>query len=192
MAAVEAALIISQARDLAMKGGRWTGAIALLIWAYALVAGVAFGGVLSAILGFVAGVMAWTPAFTERRAQGLPTLSDPGRIAAGLVCLIGSLALLPSSAETANGSQQASPEATPLRESAAFETCKEAVLDRLTHPSTADFSIFGIGFQSYPDGTAILGTTFTARNGFNLEIKYEAACDFIGTELTDVKIVEAR
>lgn len=81
---------------------------------------------------------------------------------------------------------------TTLSASDAFPICKEAVLDRLTHPSTADFSILGIGFKSYDDGTAILVTTFTARNGFNLEIEYQAACDFTGRTLTGVKIVEAR
>lgn len=86
----------------------------------------------------------------------------------------------------------ASPKAPSLSASDAFPICKEAVLDQITHPSTADFSIFGVGFKSYEDGTAILGTTFTARNGFNLELEYEAVCDFTGTTLIGVKIREAR
>ena len=79
-----------------------------------------------------------------------------------------------------------------LSASDAGALCMEATKNRIRHPSTADFSILGSGFKKFDDGTAIFGTTFTARNDFNLELEYQVACDFTGSTLTDVKIVEAR
>lgn len=79
-----------------------------------------------------------------------------------------------------------------LSASDAGALCMEATKNRIRHPSTADFSILGSGFKKFDDGTAIFGTTFTARNDFNLELEYQVACDFVGSTLSDVKIVEAR
>ena len=70
--------------------------------------------------------------------------------------------------------------------------CEDAARERLSHPSTADFAMLDVDFKSFDNGAATYSTTVTARNGFNLELKYQVVCEFTGSELTDIKMDEAR
>lgn len=101
-------------------------------------------------------------------------------------------AIPPDSVKNAEFTETPPKSTSTLSASDAGALCMEATKNRIRHPSTADFSILGSGFKKFDDGTAIFGTTFTARNDFNLELEYQVACDFTGSTLTDVKIVEAR
>lgn len=101
-------------------------------------------------------------------------------------------AIPPDSVKNAEFTETPPKSTSTLSASDARTLCIDATKDRIIHPSTADFSILGAGFKSFDDGTAIFGTTFTAKNSFGLELEYEVACDFTGSTLTDVKIVEAR
>ena len=151
-----------------------------LVW-FSAVAGLSF---------LFAAFMGWSRPFEDNRAKGKPTLSAGGRFGVGACfAVIGVLFLwLPRymAVDTSRDytSAMSSDKAAPI--------CESAARDRIVHPSTADFSILGRGFKSFDDGTAIFATTFTARNSFNLELEYQVACDFTGSTLTDVKIVEAR
>ena len=58
-----------------------------------------------------------------------------------------------------------------------MNACDEIVKSRLTHPSTFDKSIFrsGVTTDEYKT-TVVVG--FSAKNSFNLELKYTAICVF--------------
>lgn len=71
--------------------------------------------------------------------------------------------------------------------------CERAAKAAAAHPSTVDFSRFmDVSFRADMDGSAILQSSFTAKNGFNLELKYKIQCLFEGGTLTESNIVEAR
>jgi len=184
-------LAISQVREFAAKGGGSTGVIALLAWGYAAIVGFVFGGVISAILGAIVGVMAWTPVFTERRAQGLNTLSDFGRVGVGLVCLIGSVAMLPVFAKTWGIGSDGTTTPTALTERQASAQCQEATLDKLNHPSTAGFNDFDTTFRQAGDESNFT-ITLTAKNGFGLELKLLATCVFDGRKIILNQVHETR
>ena len=145
--------------------------------------------VVPSIAFLLAAVMCWSRPFDDNKAKGKPTLSTSARcvIGAGFAAMGGLFLWLPGMIAS-----DVKPEAPSFGVGEAASICKDAARDRITHPSTADFSILGIGFRSFDDGTSILTTTFTARNGFNLKLEYQVACDFTGSSLTDITIVEAR
>lgn len=71
-----------------------------------------------------------------------------------------------------------------------MNACDEIVKSHLTHPSTFDKSIFRSGVTTDEYKTTVL-VGFSAKNSFNLELKYKAICIFNDTpELVDFAIEE--
>jgi len=77
----------------------------------------------------------------------------------------------------------------PLAEDAAWAACRSAILDRVSHPSTVDFS--GYDYRNNKDGDTSVTVPFSAKNSFGLELRFEAWCRFTGAKLTDISISEA-
>ncbi|WP_313806527.1 hypothetical protein, partial [Sphingobium sp.] len=79
----------------------------------------------------------------------------------------------------------------PMEETDAVVACRSAVLSNATHPSTVDFPL-GYDFRAGGEGRTQVLMSATAKNAFNLELKFKVHCDFNGTELTDFGMSEAQ
>lgn len=77
----------------------WLGIVAVSLWLNAIIVLLLYGGILSAVFAAIAGLMAWTPAFIDLRAQGKRTLSGGGRVAVGVVSALVSVVMHPASGE---------------------------------------------------------------------------------------------
>ncbi len=77
------------------------------------------------------------------------------------------------------------------RDARAISLCQEYAKSQASHPSTADFSIWGARVVEQPDGSVIARSTFTARNGFGAELKFEVACQVNGSGLVRGAVREA-
>jgi hypothetical protein len=81
--------------------------------------------------------------------------------------------------------------AKPISQGDAVLACERAAKATATHPSTVDFSRFlDVAYAARQDGRVFLDSSFTAKNGFNLELKYRIRCLFDGDKLIDTNIVE--
>ena len=80
------------------------------------------------------------------------------------------------------------------RFSGRFETvCAEIAKQSLTHPSTFDYSSFGVDYHMSQAGTVEVILPFEAKNSFNLTIGMEARCYFDSTRgVFDFSIKERR
>jgi hypothetical protein len=80
----------------------------------------------------------------------------------------------------------------PISQGDAVLACEKAAKAAATHPSTVDFSRFmDVAYSVRGDGRVALDSTFTAKNGFNLELKYRIRCLFDGRTYIDSSVVEA-
>lgn len=73
----------------------------------------------------------------------------------------------------------------------AINICRNYAKLNSTHPSTVDFSVFAAKFIKSPDGRTRIVTTFTAKNSFNLKLRFQIGCLFQGSEFLEATIVEA-
>ena len=77
----------------------------------------------------------------------------------------------------------------PIEQSIAADACESAAKEAATHPSTVSFShILDLSYIPYASGRARIVSSFTAKNAFDLELKYRIDCLFDGAELIDVTI----
>jgi hypothetical protein len=75
----------------------------------------------------------------------------------------------------------------------AVELCESQVRRQATHPSTVKFSRFlDLAVDEHPNGRTMVSSTFTARNSFNLELKYQVNCLLDSSGLMDVTLHEAQ
>lgn len=80
---------------------------------------------------------------------------------------------------------------TPIQQSSATEACEKAVKARTDHPSTIDMSRFwDADFRTFPNGRTVFESTFSARNAYNLKLRFKVSCHFEGTQLSAVDIFE--
>jgi len=86
---------------------------------------------------------------------------------------------------------QSSEVTTTLSSSDAYPICKEATLDKLNHPSTADFSIFDTTLD-HTGNESRFTMGLTAKNGFGLELHMISTCVFEGNRLTLNWVEEGR
>ncbi|MGZ2748341.1 hypothetical protein [Burkholderia stagnalis] len=77
------------------------------------------------------------------------------------------------------------------RDARAISLCQEYAKSKASHPSTVDFSIWGARVVEQSDGSVIARSTFTARNGFGAELKFEVACQVNGSGVVDGAVREA-
>lgn len=79
-----------------------------------------------------------------------------------------------------------------VKQGEAILLCEAAARQAAAHPSTVNFSTFlDVAYQSFPNGRAVLRSSFTAKNAFDLELKYQINCFFEGDALRETEIYEA-
>ncbi|NTH51607.1 hypothetical protein G6L09_11560 [Agrobacterium rhizogenes] len=81
----------------------------------------------------------------------------------------------------------------PIGKGDAALACETEAKAQATHPSTVDFSHFlDVAYSARPDGRVALDSSFTAKNSFNLELKYRIRCLFDGMKLIEATVIEDR
>ncbi len=81
----------------------------------------------------------------------------------------------------------------PPSETSAVSACEQTAVNAASHPSTVKFSrVMSLTFRTWKNGNAEVRSTFTAKNAFNLETKYDIICSFTGSKMSGVSITEAR
>ncbi|WP_089340605.1 hypothetical protein [Burkholderia singularis] len=78
------------------------------------------------------------------------------------------------------------------RDVRAITLCQDYARSQATHPSTVSFSLLGTRVAEQPDGSVIAASTFTAKNGLGLELKYEVACQVNGSGIVESGVRAAR
>lgn len=79
----------------------------------------------------------------------------------------------------------------PIGRHDAANACEAYAKSAATHPSTVDFSrIMDLAYSTYPNGRARVVSSFTARNSFNLELRYRIDCLFEGNQMLEANIFE--
>lgn len=74
----------------------------------------------------------------------------------------------------------------------AISLCEARVKSQATHPSTVDFSrIMGTAVHEHPNGRTSVTTSFTAKNSYNLELKYNVRCLLDSSGLIEANLSEA-
>ncbi len=184
------------------RGLDWPEKTSLVFVALAMVTLLIFGGFLSAVAFLICAVMGWTRAFRDNEAKGKPTLSNVGRAMVGTVVAAFGIALFPhgafgSSNDQPDGASSRQAEARELTaegepslsSSDAWESCRSPILRQLTHPSTADFSMFDTHIrQAGP--TTVFSIGLTAKNGFGLELRLLGYCEIEGGAVKGAYVVE--
>lgn len=80
----------------------------------------------------------------------------------------------------------------PISRGDAILACEQAAKSAATHPSTVDFSRFmDVSYMAREDGRVALDSSFSAKNSFNLELKFKIRCLFDGNTLIESNVVEA-
>ncbi len=74
----------------------------------------------------------------------------------------------------------------------AISLCETYARNAATHPSTVDFSrVMDLAINEHPNGRTTVNSTFTAKNSFNLEIKFRIRCLLDATGLIEAAVNEA-
>ena len=74
----------------------------------------------------------------------------------------------------------------------ALIACRDYAKAHAMHPSSVDFSTFmDLGTKEFPNGRTRLDSSFTAKNSFNMEVKFNITCMFEGGNLIEGNIYEA-
>ncbi len=75
----------------------------------------------------------------------------------------------------------------------AIDLCEEHGKSKANYPSTFSFSrLMDLSTTEHPNGRTTVSSSFTAKNGFNLELKYSIRCLFDSTGLIEASIAEAK
>ncbi|VWC91084.1 hypothetical protein BLA18112_03325 [Burkholderia lata] len=75
----------------------------------------------------------------------------------------------------------------------AVSQCQEYVRSHATHASTVNFShVADLRVTDHPNGNTRVTSTFTAKNGYNLELKYNISCLLNSSGLIEANISEAQ
>ena len=78
-----------------------------------------------------------------------------------------------------------------IGQGAAVIACERAAREAANNPQTVDFSQFlDVAFVPYPNGNSRLVSSFTAKNSFGVEGKFNIECFFEGDALTERHISE--
>jgi hypothetical protein len=74
-----------------------------------------------------------------------------------------------------------------------IELCEAYAKSNTTHPSTVQFSrILDLAVSEHPNGRTQVSSSFSAKNAFNLELKFNISCLFDEGGLLEASIDEAR
>lgn len=75
----------------------------------------------------------------------------------------------------------------------AVELCEEYAKSHATHPGTLEFSrIADLIVTDHPNGNTRVRSSFTARNGYNLEVKHNISCLLNSSGLIEASISESK
>jgi hypothetical protein len=75
----------------------------------------------------------------------------------------------------------------------AVDLCAAYAKQHATHPSTVEFSqIMDLAITEHPNGCTRVSSTFTAKNSFNFEVKYNISCLLDASGLIEANIIEAK
>ena len=75
----------------------------------------------------------------------------------------------------------------------AADLCEAYAKTKASHPSTVDFSrVLDLNVSEGPNGRTQVNSTFTARNSFGLELKFQIQCWFDENRFIEGRIAEAR
>jgi len=82
-------------------------------------------------------------------------------------------------------------EARHINKTRAISLCEQYAISVATHPSTVDFSyIMDLATMNHPNGRTTIQSSFTAKNSFNLEIKFQIRCLLDSNGLIEATINE--
>ena len=80
-----------------------------------------------------------------------------------------------------------------IDKSQAVDLCEAYAKQHATHPSTVDFSrIMDLAITEHPNGRTRVTSTFTAKNSFNLEVKFNISCLLEDSGLIEANIIESK
>ena len=75
----------------------------------------------------------------------------------------------------------------------ALDLCEEYAKAKAAHPSTVQFSkLLNLAVSEHPNGRTQVFSSFTAKNAFNLELKFDIRCLLHEGGLIEASINEAR
>ena len=75
----------------------------------------------------------------------------------------------------------------------AIAKCENYATSKSTHPSTVSFRrLLGLQLTEHPSGRTRVSTTFTAKNSFNLELKFKIDCLLDSSGFFEANIAEVR
>jgi hypothetical protein len=78
-----------------------------------------------------------------------------------------------------------------IDKSKAIDLCEAYAKEHATHPSTVVFSrIMDLSITEHPNGCTRVTSTFTAKNGFNLKVKFNITCLLDASGLIDAKYLD--
>lgn len=81
----------------------------------------------------------------------------------------------------------------PISSLEASNRCERVAKEIAQHPSSVDFSrIFSFSYKSWKSGRVIVQSTFTAKNIFGLQSKFEIECVFDGEALISRSVREIK
>lgn len=74
----------------------------------------------------------------------------------------------------------------------AIDLCESRARSQTSHPSTFNFSrVMDLAVNEHPNGRTTVTSSFTAKNGFNMELKYKIRCLLDATGLIDANVSES-
>lgn len=80
-----------------------------------------------------------------------------------------------------------------IEKSKAVDLCESYAKQHATHPSTVKFSrVMDLAITEHPNGRTRVTSTFTAKNSFNLEVKFNISCLLDDSGLIEANIIESR
>ena len=80
-----------------------------------------------------------------------------------------------------------------IDKSLAIKKCESYAKNNAIHPSTVNFSkALGLAVTEHPNGRTRIVSTFTAKNSFNLELKYKISCLLDENGLIEANIFESK
>lgn len=75
----------------------------------------------------------------------------------------------------------------------AIALCESYAKSKTNHPSTFSFSrVMDLAVNEHPNGRTTVTSSFTAKNSFNLELKYNIRCLLDGSGLIEANLTEAK
>lgn len=92
--------------------------------------------------------------------------------------------------QLANGTSLATPQ--PFPEDESRQACENAIRGSVSHPSTLNIHrILGYATTTHNNGNRTIMQDFSAKNGFGLELKYEAHCLVMPDGKVELEVKEA-